>query len=129
MPVLIDVFDSGKIITRKEAEEFSGSPIEDSQLEPAKGKDIIVRMLHNLYNVAEIEGDRVSMIRYLDAILAIDENAIYNRAMRAMLLYSQNRNKEAVRDLEWLVSREPEGINLTPINDLLQRLYLEKENR
>ncbi len=129
MPVLIDVFDSGKIITRKEAEEFSGTPIEDSQLEPAKGKDIIVRMLHNLYNVAEIEDDRVSMIRYLDAILAIDENAIYNRAMRAMLLYSQNRNGEAVRDLEWLVSREPEGINLTPINDLLQRLYLEKENR
>ncbi|MBT5692853.1 MAG: DUF1080 domain-containing protein [Opitutae bacterium] len=128
-PVLIDVFNSGKIITRKEAEKFAGKKIEDSQIQPAQGKDIIIRMLHNLLSVAEMEDDRVSMIRYLDAILAIDENAIYNRAMRAMVLYSQKRNTEAIRDLEWLVSKEPEDINMTPINDLLNRLYQEKENR
>ena len=62
-------------------------------------------------------------------ILAIDEDAIYNRAMRAMLLYSENRLDESVRDLEWLVSREPEGIDLDPIRNLLQRIYLKEQER
>ena len=128
-PILIDVFDSGRIITRAEAGELSDTTIEESHLQPAKSKEIVVRMLHNLYSVAEIEGDRTSMIRYLDAILAIDENAIYNRAMRAMLLYSENRLDESVRDLEWLVSREPEGIDLDPIRNLLQRIYLKEQER
>ena len=39
------------------------------------------------------------MIRYLDCILAINEEDAYNfRALRAMLLASQDRLDEAIRD-------------------------------
>ena len=111
-PVLIDVFGDGKIITRAEAQELSGSTILEEHLLPAKEKDILIRMLYNLLNVAEIEGDRSSMIRYLDAIVAIDQEKPSPRAMRSMLLYSEGRKGEALRDLEWIVTREPEGIDL-----------------
>ena len=73
--MLIDVFGDGKIITRAEAQELSGSTILEEHLLPAKEKDILIRMLYNLLNVAEIEGDRSSMIRYLDAIVAIDQES------------------------------------------------------
>ena len=42
-----------------------------------------------------------------------------------MLLYSEGRKGEALRDLEWIVTREPEGIDLDRIRTLLDRLYLE----
>ena len=129
LPVLIDVFGDGKIISREQAQELSAGPILDEHLRPAKEKDILVRMLYNLLNVAEIEGDRTSMIRYLDAIIAIDESKPSPRAMRSMLLYSEGRKAEALHDLEWIVSREPEGIDLGRIRTLLDRLYLEQQGR
>ena len=128
-PVLIDVFGDGKIITRADAQELSGSRILEEHLLPAKEKDILIRMLYNLLNVAEIEGDRSSMIRYLDAIVAIDQEKPSPRAMRSMLLYSEGRKGEALRDLEWIVTREPEGIDLDRIRTLLDRLYLEEQGR
>ena len=49
--------------------------------------------------------------------------------MRSMLLYSEGRKGEALRDLEWIVTREPEGIDLDRIRTLLDRLYLEEQGR
>jgi len=127
-PTLVDVFNSGKIITLREASEISGQSLDEEDIQPAKPKDIIIRMLHNLYNVAEMQEDPTSMIRYLDGILAIDEEAAYNRAMRAVLLASQDRIDEAIRDLEWLVNNEPPGIQMPQIRAMLRRLYLRTQN-
>ena len=67
-------------------------------------------MLFNLLNVAEIEGDRSSMIRYLDAIVAIDQEK--PSSCHALKYYTRGGRKgEALRDLEWIVTREPEGID------------------
>ena len=123
-PILIDVFDSGKILTLEEAGKLSGRRLSFDEIKPAQPKDIVIRMLHNLYNVAEIEEDSASMIRYLDGILAIDEESAYNRAMRAVLLASEERIDEAIRDLEWLVNNEPPGIQMPQIKAMLRRLYL-----
>lgn len=127
-PILIDVFDSGKILTLEEAGELSGRRLSFDEIKPAQPKDIVIRMLHNLYNVAEIEEDSASMIRYLDGILAIDEESAYNRAMRAVLLASEERIDEAIRDLEWLVNNEPPGIQMPQIKAMLRRLYLRTQN-
>ena len=87
--MLIDVFGDGKSLPAL-AQELSGSTILEEHLLPAKEKDILIRMLYNLL-IAEIEGDRSSMIRYLDAIVAIDQEKPSPRAMRSMLLYSEGR--------------------------------------
>ena len=57
-PLLIDVFDSGKFLTIEEAGELSGNALTKDDIKPAKPNEIIVRMLHNLYNVAEIQKTR-----------------------------------------------------------------------
>ena len=79
---LIDVFDSGKVITREEASALSNASLGDGDFVPATKKSIVVRMLHNLLNVARMEEDSVSMIRYLNTLLAIDRDSASNRAMR-----------------------------------------------
>ena len=123
-PILIDVFDSGKILTLDEVGEISGRRVSFDDITPAEPKEIVIRMLHNLYNVAEMQEDSTSMIRYLDGILAIDKESAYNRAMRAVLLASEERIDEAIRDLEWLVNNEPPGIQMPQIKAMLRRLYL-----
>lgn len=129
MPLLIDVFDSGKIITLEEAGTLSGRTLTADDIKPAAADEILVRMLHNLYSVAEMQEDAPSMIRYLDCILAIDEGDAYNRAMRAMLLASQDRVDEAIRDLEWIVDNEPPGIQMPQVKSMLRRLYLRTQDR
>lgn len=128
-PVLIDVFDSGKILTMDEAGDLSGRKLSIDDIKPAEPKQIVIRMLHNLYNVAEIQEDSTSMIRYLDGILAIDEESAYNRAMRAVLLATEERIDEAIRDLEWLVNNEPPGIQMPQIKAMLRRLYLRTQTQ
>lgn len=129
VPLLIDVFNSGKYLTLEEAGELSGSQLTKEDIKPAAPNEILVRMLHNLYTVAEMQEDTPSMIRYLDCILALDQEDAYNRAMRAVLLASQDRVDEAIRDLEWIVNNEPPGIQMTQVQSMLRRLYLRTQDR
>ena len=127
-PLLIDVFNGGKFLSLEEASVLSGGKLHKGDIRPADPKEIIIRMLNNLYSVAEIEEDTPAMIRYLDGIIALDEAASYNRAMRAVLLSSQDRVDEAIRDLEWLVNNEPPGIQMPQVQSMLRRLYLRTQS-
>src|SRR5262249_43675706 len=53
---LIDVFEGGKTLTRKEANQQvidqTGEPLADEELKPAGKKAIVIRMLHNLLGIA-----------------------------------------------------------------------------
>ena len=48
----IDVFDSGKKLSRAEVEERVGAPLLPEYLRPPSKREIIVRMLRNLQNAA-----------------------------------------------------------------------------
>ena len=49
---LIDVFDSGKKLSRTEAEESLGIPLLSDYLRPASKRDIILRMIRNLQHAS-----------------------------------------------------------------------------
>ena len=89
-------------------------------------KAIIVRMLHNLINVARSEKDGESMLRYLDAILAIDQSAHAERWLRAVFRYQAGRHSAALADCEFLLKHAPPEVDLDDVREL-QRI-LEKKS-
>jgi regulator of sirC expression with transglutaminase-like and TPR domain len=126
---IIDVFD-GKLMSRAEAEkkvkDITGQAAKESDFEPVTKKAIIVRMLHNLINVARSEKDGESMLRYLDAILAIDQFAHSDRWLRAVFRFQSGRHAAALADCEFLLKHAPPDVDLDDVRDL-QRI-LEKKN-
>ena len=98
--LLIDSF-GGKIITREEARKITGVDLKEEDFKPVSNRDIITRMLRNLIQSAEREQDSPARLRYIDAILAIDPDDRYTRAMRAMLHYGEGRYTDALIDIDF----------------------------
>ena len=126
--ILIDVFRGGEFITREEARKLSGFALDEEDFEPASKRSIILRMLRNLLNGAESERDGPSRMRYLDAILSIDPDDNYSRAMRAMVHYGEGRFEEALTDIEILIEKNPDSPETEPLREIRDRLQArEKE--
>jgi serine protease Do len=127
-PQIIDVFD-GKIITRKEAEakvkKITGRAATDGDFEPVTKKALVVRMLHNLMNVAESEKDGAGMLRYLDGILAVDADAHEERWMRAVFRFQAGQRAGALEDCERLIQADPPDLDLERVREL--RRILQKK--
>jgi regulator of sirC expression with transglutaminase-like and TPR domain len=118
---LIDSF-GGKIVSRQEAREITGVDLKDEDFQPVSNRDIITRMLRNLIQSAEREQDLSARLRYIDAIIAIDENDRYTRAMRAMINYGESRFTEALFDIDFLIKANPDAPELAPLRVLRDRL-------
>ena len=120
-PQIIDVFD-GKLISRADAEKrvksIRGRAPEDKDFEPVTKKAIVVRMLHNLINVAESEKDGDSILRYLDGILAVDNDAHQERWMRAVFRFQAGQRTGALEDCELLIQNVPPDVDLERVREL-----------
>lgn len=127
--VLIDVFDRGKRLDRKaavlKALAHAGQPPEKEDFVASPPRDIIRRMLANLLGIAQREGDKEAMLRYLEAIVTIDPDSIADRGMRAMLRFQTGRRAAAVADLDWILDHQPPGLDLERIRQM--RAYM-REN-
>jgi serine protease Do len=123
---LIDVYEGGTPLTREEAakksEEIAGRPPRAEHFQAIARKAVVVRMLHNLLNVAQRERDPAAALRYLDAILAVSPEAGEERAMRAGLRYQQGDREGALADMDWLIEHEPEGIDLEQVRKMRRLL-------
>lgn len=126
---LIDVFESGKTLTRENASqrvlEQTGQPLTDAELKPASKKAIIVRILHNLLGIAGRNRDAAETLHYLDAILTIDGDSTHDRLMRAVLLYQTGKKKEALNDTDWFLNHEKKGADAERALEL--RRVIERE--
>ncbi|MBG28532.1 MAG: hypothetical protein CMI31_00830 [Opitutae bacterium] len=125
--ILIDVFGGGKFVTRKEASELSGFELTENDFKPASKRSIILRMLRNLLNGAEEERDAPARMRYLDAILAIDPEENYSRAMRAMVHYGEGRFDKALEDIEILIEKNPDAPETKPLREIRDRLRARRQ--
>ena len=96
--------------------------MKDEDFEPVSKRDIITRMLRNLVQSAEREEDASARLRYVDAIIAIDPNDRYTRAMRAMIHYGESRFTKALIDIEFLIEKNPNAPELEPLRVLRSRL-------
>jgi regulator of sirC expression with transglutaminase-like and TPR domain/S1-C subfamily serine protease len=130
-PRLIDVYEGGTTLSREEAagkvEAITGRPLREAHLAAIGKKAIVVRMLHNLLNVADREKDAAGLLRYLDAIVAVDPEAAEARALRAGVLYQQGDRQAALKDVDWLLEHEPEGLDLDRVRQM-RRILTRPEN-
>jgi regulator of sirC expression with transglutaminase-like and TPR domain len=130
-PQLIDVFEGGARMSRADAAKkvlaVTGRKLEDVYLKAVPKRMIVVRMLHNLLNVARGERDAAGAMRYLDAIIAVHPKPGEERGLRAALRYQAGDLKGAREDVDWLLENEPEGIDLERVKAM--RRFLEREEK
>ncbi len=129
---LIDPFDRGSKLSREEAvrmvEQSTQRPFDAEVLRSQTPKEILVRMLSNLMNVARDAGDPESMLRYVETMAAIDaENAEF-RWFRAVLRFQTGRHSEAQKDTAWLLDKNPVEVEMPRVRQLHQILDDELQN-
>jgi regulator of sirC expression with transglutaminase-like and TPR domain len=119
---LLDVFEGAKPLSRADADamvrRFADRPLREDDLKAAEPRQILLRMLQNLLGVAQSRGDREALLRYLEAILALDPSLARERGMRAMVRFETGRRAAALADLDWFFEHKPEGIDLDQIRSL-----------
>ncbi|MEO8495543.1 MAG: transglutaminase-like domain-containing protein, partial [Planctomycetota bacterium] len=127
---LVDVFERGQLLSKDDAAALvqlhGNRAMTDVDLHASPKKDILVRMIRNLGGLAESKTDGEALLRYLEALVAIEPDVAEYRQQRAGLRAFGNRYAAAIADLDWLLEREPAGIDLERIEGmrsaLLQRL-------
>jgi serine protease Do len=119
---LVDVFDGGTLISEKDAgrivREFAGREIADEDLRPYTRRAILTRMLGNLMGLAQRDDDKEAMLRYVEAMLAVEPDTPAERGMRAVLRFETGRRAAAIADLDWFLETEPEGVELERIHQM-----------
>lgn len=124
--VLIDVFEGGKILSKEQASkkilEINGRSLVDDDFLPMTNKQILIRMLTNLSSIAKKEKDSIGLIRYLDAIITIDENSHEERGNRIILLAQNNQIQKAINDIDYLLQKGPKDLDSEKLNEFKQLL-------
>jgi len=112
----IDVFENGRVINRsgavQEIWDLLGSPPEKSTFEPARPREIAIRMLRNLVDL-EINQNKMpdGAADYIELLLAIQPDAAHERFQRALLRLQDDNMQGARDDLDWLLEHRPPGID------------------
>ena len=123
---LIDVFNEGKVITRDQADElvheYTGGPLADTHLKPAKKREIVIRMLRNLHSSAQRTESDVESLRYLDVILALSPESALDHLDRARLRLQFGDRPGARVDFKWLLDNDPPGIDMDRVAEVFQSL-------
>ncbi|MBP87093.1 MAG: hypothetical protein CMJ64_10315 [Planctomycetaceae bacterium] len=121
-PQLLDVFERAALLSRDDAAaivlRFTGRELADSDLEVSPNRRILLRMIANLWGLARSETDGEAMLRYAEARVAIDPTEPAYRDERAQLRAFGGRLAAAVEDLDWLLERRPEGLDVDRIHQM-----------
>ena len=110
---LIDVYEGGRTMSEQEAERkvqnITGRPLRNKDLNPVGKRAILVRMLHNLLNLAERDKDTDAVLRYLDGIVTVDPAAHEERWVRTVFRFQSGRKDEAARGLRLSAEQCPQS--------------------
>ncbi|EDL56465.1 transglutaminase family protein [Gimesia maris] len=124
---LVDVFERGEVVSEDAARAIivsaNSGRFDEEFLKAQPKKEIIKRMLRNLLNLARDDEDVQAMLRYVETMIAIDEDLLQERWLRAVLRYQTGRITEAMADADFLLEKSPEGFDLRRIQEF--RDYLE----
>lgn len=126
-PTLLDAFNGGRALTRAEAGQLvrtqTGEVLHDAQFQPASKREIIIRMLRNLLNLANRDGATADSLRYLDAIVNLAPESSLDRLARASLRLQAGDAAGAKADFRWLLDHKPHGLELERIQRLYESLF------
>ena len=119
---LVDVFDRGKLMTRAAAAEIvaqqTGRSLRDEDLRANTSTEILTRVLNNLLGIAGNSKDAEAMLRYTEALVAINPKVIRFRMMRAQLRGITGRHTAAREELDWLLDNNPPDLD----RELVERM-------
>jgi serine protease Do len=123
-PSVLDVFEGAIVLSRDDAAvkvlETTGESLQESHLVAADGKLILRRLLANLIRIGQDNGDKEAMLRYMEAVVAIDPSSVPDRGMRALLRNETGRRAAAIADLDWFLEEKPAGLDLERIREMRQ---------
>lgn len=129
-PQLLDVYEGGLPLSRAAAERkvraVTRGAAKEADFAAATKRQILERLLHNLLGLAREDRDVYGALRYLDAIVAVNPDAAEQRWMRAVLRSQTGAKPQALEDVDWLLDKRPDGIDLERVTEL-RRLLLRPE--
>ncbi len=112
---LVDVFERGKLLDRSDASKIvamhSRGPFDEEYLRAQTNIEILTRVLNNLIGVAGRANDGEAMLRYCDAMVALNPEVTRFRLMRAQLRGMTGRVTTAIEDLDWLLEKNPPDLD------------------
>lgn len=127
--ILVDVFENAEPLTVETArtmirvrlngqvDKEETERLIETFLEASTPKAILLRMLSNLRGAAEEDRDLDSILRYLDTALVIQPDSLETRARRIDMRIRSGRIPEALVDIDWMLDKRPEGMD---VNQVLQ---------
>ena len=128
--IMIDVFEGGKYMSEEAAERkvmaSTGKALRNKDLRTVPKKAILVRVLHNLINLADKDADRDAMLRYLDGILTLDPAQHEERWVRAVLQFQSGRHSEVISDCDYLLENAEGAADLDRVRELKRRAEARK---
>jgi regulator of sirC expression with transglutaminase-like and TPR domain len=126
---LIDVYEQGKLLSRDKASQIVrdhvGRNLVEQDLAAASKRSIVLRMLSNLRGIAAENKDSDGMLKYLDTVLAIAPESVEDRSLRAVVRTQTGNRTGALADVDWLLKKQPDGIDLERVRQFRQ--FLERE--
>lgn len=126
---LIDVFEGGVLMSEEDARikvlEMTRLPLVAGDLKTSTGQEIVKRMIRNLLGLAQNSENTEQSIQYLDVLLALEPDEPSFRLMRGYFHYQRGDNKRSLKDVEWLIERNPASINIRRVEELHRRLKAE----
>jgi regulator of sirC expression with transglutaminase-like and TPR domain len=125
--VYVDAFRGGALLSADEVLEAlrpkNGPMLDRRHLASVGEREILARMLRNLLNVSQAEGDAVRAYWVVDRMLLLAPDApalLRDRGLAAARLGS---NAAAVRDLEEYLARTPDAADEGEVRDALEELH------
>ena len=123
---LVDVFDGGTFMDLENARRrvlyTAGVPLQDSHMQAASKRSIIIRMLRNLWGVASRDGHVADALAYQDCIVALAPDSAADRWERIGLRLRTGDRDGAAEDFRWLLDHPPPGVDSELLLEMYQRL-------
>ena len=111
---LIDVYDGARRVAHAEVEAqflaLTGRATAADDWRVQSKRQIVERLVQNLVNIAEDSNDAEAMLRYIDGLLTLDPASLHEHWRRALLCYQTGRQAEALSEVNWLLSKDPEKL-------------------
>lgn len=122
---LVDVFERGHLISKEEAkvkyESLSDTPWKETYLDTSSPREMLERMLRNLFSNANSSEDAERMLRYVDALLILKPESGREHFFRAVICYQTQRWSQATKELEWLHSHDND-VSQESLDDLARAI-------
>ncbi len=126
----IDVFEDAVELSDTDITRMvlmgSGRQRTDADTEPQSNLQILTRVLNNLIGAAQRTGDVESLVRYTEALVALEPSSGQYRMMRVIIRHQTSRDNLALDDLQWLLDHQPVGIDMEEVQRMKEFLDSEK---